>query len=248
MAEYLVQGESITAVADAIREKGGTTAPLSFPAGMAKAVRGIPSGGTDISLGLTAATVGQTIKVKAVDASGKPTAWEAVDAAGVETWEKIAEIVIPEGADESTVLTINKDSDGNPFSLVKARLCAKFPKYTGATTIPNFSFAMLNGKTSGRVPPLAYTSAWPKVSTSIVTGTVYEVDVSGTQQIEHVRKSGSGGWSDDSARDYILYGSLYDATATWFANTLWAKPITSIGGAGMVIYPGCRFVLYGVRA
>lgn len=95
MAEYLVQGESITAVADAIREKGGTTAPLSFPAGMAKAVRGIPSGGTDISLGLTAATVGQTVKVKAVDASGVPTAWEAVDVAsggGSETWEKIAEI------------------------------------------------------------------------------------------------------------------------------------------------------------
>lgn len=81
MAEYLVQGESITAVADAIREKNGTTAPLSFPAGMAKAVKGLPSGGTDISLGLTAATVGQTVKVKAVDASGKPTAWEAVDMA-----------------------------------------------------------------------------------------------------------------------------------------------------------------------
>lgn len=94
MAEFLVQGESITAVADAIREKGGTTAPLSFPAGMAKAVRGIPSGGTDISLGLTAATVGQTIKVKAVDTDGKPTEWEAVDMAGggSETWEKIAEI------------------------------------------------------------------------------------------------------------------------------------------------------------
>ena len=93
MAEYLVQGESITAVADAIREKGGTTAPLSFPDGMANAVRGIPSGGTDISLGLTAATVGQTIKVKAVDTEGKPTEWEAVDAASVaETWEKIADI------------------------------------------------------------------------------------------------------------------------------------------------------------
>lgn len=92
MAEYLVQGESITAVADAIREKSGTTAPLSFPEGMAKAVRGIPTGGTDISLGLTAATVGQTIKVKAVDTDGKPTAWEAVDAARAETWELIAEI------------------------------------------------------------------------------------------------------------------------------------------------------------
>lgn len=49
MAEFLVQGESITAVADAIREKGGTTAPLSFPDGMASAVRGIQSGGGDLS-------------------------------------------------------------------------------------------------------------------------------------------------------------------------------------------------------
>ena len=43
--EYLVQGASLTAVADAIRERGGTTAPLSFPAGMASAVRNIQSGG-----------------------------------------------------------------------------------------------------------------------------------------------------------------------------------------------------------
>lgn len=248
MAEYLVQGESITAVADAIREKGGTTAPLSFPAGMAAAVRGIPSGGSDISLGLTAATVGQTVKVKAIDTEGKPTAWEAVDAAGEETWEKIAEIVIPEGADESTVLTISKDSDGNPFSLVKARLCAKFPKYTGATTIPNFSFAMLNGKTTGEVTPLAYTTVWPKVSASHVAGVVYEIDVSGIQQIERAVRSGNGGWPDDTTRDYTMYGSFYDTDTTWFADTLWAKPITSIGGIGMLIYSGCRFVLYGVRA
>ena len=38
-------------------------------------------GGTDISLNVTGATVGQTIQVKAVDADGKPTAWEAVDMA-----------------------------------------------------------------------------------------------------------------------------------------------------------------------
>lgn len=118
MAEYLVQGESLTAVADAIREKGGTTAPLSFPAGMAKAVRGIPSGGTDISLGLTAATVGQTIKVKAVDTDGKPTAWEAVDMAGDETWELIASGEMQETAK----LDITKDNNGLPFSLKSAQI------------------------------------------------------------------------------------------------------------------------------
>lgn len=47
--EYLVQGASITAVADAIRERGGTTAPLSFPEGMASAIRSIQSGGGDLS-------------------------------------------------------------------------------------------------------------------------------------------------------------------------------------------------------
>lgn len=53
----------------------------------------IPSG-TDISLGVTA-TVGQTIKVKSVDANGKPTAWEAVDmAAGdTEVWEELTHFV-----------------------------------------------------------------------------------------------------------------------------------------------------------
>lgn len=51
-------------------------------------------GGTDISLGVTA-TVGQTIKVKAVDADGKPTAWAAVDMAtgDTEVWEELTHFV-----------------------------------------------------------------------------------------------------------------------------------------------------------
>lgn len=54
-------------------------------------------GGTDISLGVTA-TVGQTIKVKAVDTNGKPTAWEAVDMAtgDTEVWETLAETTLEE--------------------------------------------------------------------------------------------------------------------------------------------------------
>ena len=57
----------------------------------------IPSG-TDISLNVTGATVGQTIKVKTVDANGKPTAWEAVDmAAGdTEVWEKVCQVTTTE--------------------------------------------------------------------------------------------------------------------------------------------------------
>lgn len=49
----------------------------------------------DTSLGVTGATVGQTIKVKAVDADGKPTAWEAVDMAAGDTdvWEELTHFV-----------------------------------------------------------------------------------------------------------------------------------------------------------
>ena len=58
------------------------------------------AGGTDISLGLTSASVGQTIKVKAVDASGKPTEWEAADmpsgGSGGDKWELIADVTISE--------------------------------------------------------------------------------------------------------------------------------------------------------
>ena len=45
------------------------------------------AGGTDISLGLTSAAVGQIIKVKAIDESGKPTAWEAAD---MPSWSQIS--------------------------------------------------------------------------------------------------------------------------------------------------------------
>lgn len=197
-------------------------------------------------LGLTAATPGQIIKVKAVQ-DGKPTAWEAVDMPSGDKWEKIKEITIAEGAEESNALTINADENGNTFRLKKARLCAKFPVYTGTSTIPNFSFAMINGKTTGRIAPLLYTSVWPKISTNKVTGTIYYVDVSGAQQIEHAQKAGNASWPDGTYNDYLVYGTISDPLATIYGDTLWAKPITSIGGSGMLIYPGCHFVLYGVR-
>lgn len=46
MAEYLAKSEDLTAVADAIRAKGGTDAQLTFPDGFAAAVQAIPTGAT----------------------------------------------------------------------------------------------------------------------------------------------------------------------------------------------------------
>ena len=235
---------TLPAGSDATASMGGTAENPLLNLGIPKGAdgQGGGSGGTDISLGLTSATVGQTIKVKAVDTDGKPTAWEAAESG--EKWEKIAEIIIPDDAEESNALTIDKDINGQPFSLLKARLCGKFPKYTGGSTIPNVMFAMLNGKTTGNPSPAVYTSLWPKVETARLVGVVYEVDVSGVQVIESVLRSAGGGWGENMG----MYGSSASTYVKYFTDSLWAKPITSIGGTGMLIYPGCKFVLYGVRA
>ena len=235
---------TLPAGSDATASMGGTAENPLLNLGIPQGAdgQGGSSGGTDISLGLTSATVGQTIKVKAVDTDGKPTAWEAAESG--EKWEKIAEIIIPDDAEESNALTINKDLNGHPFSLLKARLCGKFPKYTGGSTIPNVTFAMLNGRANGNPSPAVYTSLWPKVETARLVGAVYEVDVSGVQVIESVLRSAGGGWGENMG----MYGSSSSTYVKYFTDSLWAKPITSIGGTGMLIYPGCKFVLYGVRA
>ena len=235
---------TLPAGSDATASMGGTSENPLLNLGIPRGAdgQGGGSGGTDISLGLTSATVGQTIKVKAVDTDGKPTAWEAAESG--EKWEKIAEIIIPDDAEESNALTINKDLNGQPFSLLKARLCSKFPKYTGGSAIPGFSFAMLNGRANGNPSPAVYTSLWPKVETARLVGVVYEVDVSGVQVIESVLRSAGGGWGENMG----MYGSSSSTYVKYFTDSLWAKPITSIGGTGMLIYPGCKFVLYGVRA
>ena len=51
MAEYLAKSEDLTAVADAIRAKGGTDAQLIFPNGMVEAINAIEtgSGATDVT-------------------------------------------------------------------------------------------------------------------------------------------------------------------------------------------------------
>lgn len=66
-------------------------------AASAKAVWDMLGGGatgTDISLGITGASVGDIIKVKAVDDSGKPTAWEAARIG--ETWELLYQTTLTE--------------------------------------------------------------------------------------------------------------------------------------------------------
>ena len=77
--------------------------------------------GTNLSLGVTGATVGQIAKITAVDASGKPTAWAPVDMPSggrspsmSSDWTLLADITLSE---DSAVIKIDKTAAGDSFSI-----------------------------------------------------------------------------------------------------------------------------------
>ena len=81
-------------------------------------------GGTDLSLGITGAQVGQIAKITAVDTNGKPTQWEPVDMAGggggeEDIWEEIA---TGEFIEDTAALEISTDKKGEPFTLRKMQI------------------------------------------------------------------------------------------------------------------------------
>lgn len=88
--------------------------------------------GADISLGISGATAGQIAKVKAVDASGVPTAWEAGDAAsgGTELYGKREPDYYYEVAEQISELYIS-EINGNSFSANKLACLVEFPAGTG---------------------------------------------------------------------------------------------------------------------
>ena len=90
---------------------------------------------TAISLGLTAATPGQIIKVKTVQ-DGKPTEWEAVDMpSGVVEWYEVIDMETAENVND---LIISTDKNGRPISGYHALamvLCFKIPADSTQTSI-----------------------------------------------------------------------------------------------------------------
>ena len=113
------------------------------------------------TLGISGASVGQTVKIKTVDASGKPTAWEATDMASGGDWEFINEISTNEWISS---VTINQDSNGNPFSLKKMRIFMTLPKTTNEAgeeqTNAGYAYYAVNGmRPAWQIPSNGWTNA-----------------------------------------------------------------------------------------
>ena len=75
------------------------------------------------SLGLTSAAVGQTIKVKAIDASGKPTAWEAADMPSGGGWELITDITLTEDGGGGAIANVTRNDKGEEFEYRQCMVC-----------------------------------------------------------------------------------------------------------------------------
>ena len=83
---------------------------------------GTGGSGTDISLGVTGASVGDIVKVKAVDSTGKPTAWETANSA----------VEIANGVDVSAVSSFEYSVDlaGNAIKSNHLKLVLSAPNIT----------------------------------------------------------------------------------------------------------------------
>ena len=135
-----------------------------------------PSGGTDLSLGVTSATVGQIAKITAVDDSGKPTAWESVELPNglpTPTGSDVGKVLIAgEGgtagwgnADSdikliySNVLTkavssiiIDKGPNGHALSLSRWKVCLRIPPEFADYSTPIYMYCV-DGDDKGFVVP-----------------------------------------------------------------------------------------------
>lgn len=200
---------------------------------------GKPSRGeTGAGMGITGATVGQIAKITAVDDTGKPTAWEAVDmpsGGGGTKMEEVTETVTV-GSENVTL------DSGAPNQTVN--LAWNVP---GGKTIPPFTnyYSNLNGKTYPRELGGGYNQFWGSSaghgnadafdpSHKYFMALKYELDGDSTAHFEttadYITPTNSttlsgAGWI------YAFGKNINQNAATWYINQL--------SGTGRVYYVYC---------
>lgn len=140
---------------------------------------------TAISLGLTAATPGQIIKVKTVQ-DGKPTEWEAVDmpSGGVEWYE----VIDMETAENVNDLIISTDKNGRPISgyhALEMVLCFMIPADSTQTSTNGvvWVYPMTTLPLSSALRTITSVSAWkttPRTYNYLYAGSNRAIFLSGT--------------------------------------------------------------------
>lgn len=93
-----------------------------------------PAGPAGAGMDITGATVGQIVKIKAVDENGKPTEWEAADMAsggGEKPWryDKLIEF-----SEDTAGFTLDTFDDGSPFDFTEVEITAAL-KNAGTSSV-----------------------------------------------------------------------------------------------------------------
>lgn len=219
--------ETLAAGSPATASMGGTPENPLLNLGIPQGASG--SGGSGIAV--SGATVGQTVKISAVDDNGVPTAWEAVDlpsGGGGGEWRLINTFTI-ETEDLSKVY-FNTDLDGNPFELRELWIVGNgrnATTHSGSTSI--VIFTRLGNGTTGDKAQFKYPI---KVNS---TGIAYQ--------------RGFVTWFE------LLTETTYRAWSSSLGNTVsCTNPTLSAGFVDkeidaireIAIFPGSGSVLYGV--
>lgn len=176
------------------------------------------------------AAVGQTIRVSAVDGSGKPTAWEAVDfpsgGGSGDEWELVAYGTLEE---DVSYLSVTKDYDGNALSLKKAKffVYGTFRNPTSTTRIWCNDI--------GSAPEVAVSAT--------VTGCTLEAEVGWPPKAcvyEDDRKLKS------TAQDFTLSDDAIPVFTKAIQNEITSVGVRAWNGSAN-LNSGAKYLLYGVR-
>lgn len=187
---YTPQTLTVEQQAQARTNIGAYTKPASgIPkSDLAKSVQtSLAKADTAISLGLTAATPGQIIKVKAVQ-DGKPTEWEAVDmpSEGVEWYE----VIDMETAEDVNDLVISTDKNGRLISGYHALamvLCFMIPADSTQTSDSGniWVYPMSDSYLSSGIRSITTVAGWRTITRSfnyLFAGSNRAIFVSSTSQ------------------------------------------------------------------
>lgn len=204
MAKKLYDETSVQNIANAIREKNGSTSTYTIGE-MSQAINDLnTTGGTDISLNITGATVGQTVKISAVDANGVPTAWVPVDmTAGKElSWIEVVDVTTSE---QTQILTISTDKDGRPIS-----------QYNALGMIAAILFPADASQTSNNGTPWIYPIPMQNIGTSYR----YIANISGWKTVERTLTMAWAGLPRVGWIDQISSQTTFTTDAPDFLNGL----------------------------
>ena len=114
MSEYLVKSESLSAIADAIRARSGSTGALSFPDGFANEVAAIPSGDDWRFKAVIERAVTEIILPSGLTKIGSYVFYE---------WRDLTTISLPDG-----ITSIGRDAFRNCFNLTSVSLPAELSR------------------------------------------------------------------------------------------------------------------------